>query len=128
MKFLADMGVSPVTVLELRQQGYNAVHLNEQGLERLPDSEILEKARQEQRIVLTFDLDFGELLAISSESLPSVIIFRLQTTIPVFVSARLLAVLSECGEDLEIGAIVTVEDNRYRVQRLPIQGRKVRSY
>jgi predicted nuclease of predicted toxin-antitoxin system len=120
MKFLADMGVSPVTVLELRQQGYNAVHLNEQGLERLPDSEILEKARQEQRIVLTFDLDFGELLAISSESLPSVIIFRLQTTIPVFVSARLLAVLSECSEDLETGAIVTVEDNRYRVRRLPI--------
>jgi len=120
MKFLADMGVSPVTVLELRQQGYNAVHLNEQGLERLPDSKILEKARQEQRIVLTFDLDFGELLAISSESLPSVIIFRLQTTIPVFVSARLLAVLSECGEDLETGAIVTVEDNRYRVRRLPI--------
>jgi predicted nuclease of predicted toxin-antitoxin system len=48
--FLADMGVSPVTVQALRQQGYDAVHLNEQGLERLPDSEILEKARQEQTL------------------------------------------------------------------------------
>jgi hypothetical protein len=28
--------------------------------------------------------------------------------------------LSECGEDLATGAIVTVEDNRYRVRRLPI--------
>ncbi|MEG5135829.1 DUF5615 family PIN-like protein [Microcoleus sp. A6-C6] len=46
MNFLADMGVSPVTVQALRQQGYDAVHLNEQGLERLPDFEILEKARQ----------------------------------------------------------------------------------
>ncbi|WP_375339778.1 hypothetical protein [Lyngbya sp. CCAP 1446/10] len=48
------------------------------------------------------------------------IILRLQNTIPAFVRARLLAVLSECGEDLETGAIVTVEDNRYRVRRLPI--------
>ncbi|CAD5925990.1 DUF5615 family PIN-like protein [Planktothrix agardhii] len=35
MKFLADMGVSPLTVKVLRQQGYDAVHLSEQGLERL---------------------------------------------------------------------------------------------
>ncbi|MBA3923475.1 MAG: DUF5615 family PIN-like protein [Nostocaceae cyanobacterium] len=31
MKFLADMGISPRTVDALRQQGYNAVHLGEQG-------------------------------------------------------------------------------------------------
>ncbi len=120
MKFLADMGVSPLTVQALRQQGYNAVHLNEQGLDRLADSEILEKARQEDRIVLTFDLDFGDLLAVSADVAPSVVIFRLKNTVPAFVSARLLLVISECGEDLANGAIVTVENNRYRVRKLPI--------
>ena len=45
MKFLADMGVSPVTVQVLSQQGYDAVHLQEEGLGRLPDAAILEKAR-----------------------------------------------------------------------------------
>lgn len=120
MKFLGDMGVSPLAVQALRQQGYDAVHLVEEGLERLPDPDILEKARQEERIILTFDLDFGELLAVSSNPLPSVIIFRLQNTLPSFVSARLLLVISECGENLETGAIVTVEDSRYRLRRLPI--------
>lgn len=120
MKFLADMGVSPVTVNALRQQGYDVVHLAEQGLERLPDPEILEKARQEERILLTFDLDFGELLAIAGTTLPSVVMFRLQNTTPSFATARLLETLAECEEVLEIGALITLEDNRYRLRRLPI--------
>ena len=65
MKFLADMGISPRTVDRLREWGYDAVHLHELGLDRLPDVDILDKARQENWIVLTHDLDFGELLAIS---------------------------------------------------------------
>lgn len=39
MKFLADMGISPDTVVWLRSLGYDAVHLHEQGLDRLPDME-----------------------------------------------------------------------------------------
>ena len=65
MKFLADMGISPKTVALLRGLGHDATHLQEQGLERLPDSTILTKARQEERILLTHDLGFGELVAAS---------------------------------------------------------------
>jgi predicted nuclease of predicted toxin-antitoxin system len=53
MKFLADMGISPKTVVFLQGLGYDAVHLHHQGLDRLPDPSILEKARDEQRILLT---------------------------------------------------------------------------
>jgi len=41
----------------------------------MEDAHILDKARSEGRIVLTFDLDFGDLLAASGEKLPSVIVF-----------------------------------------------------
>ena len=68
MKFLADMGISPRVTEELRQRGYDAVHLVEQKLNRMVDGDILQKARQENRIVLTNDLDFGELLAASGET------------------------------------------------------------
>jgi predicted nuclease of predicted toxin-antitoxin system len=114
------MGISMTVVRNLRESGYDIIHLREEGLQRLPDLDIVEKARQEERVILTFDLDFGDILAASSEPLPSAIIFRLQNTLPSFVSARLLLVLSECGEPLETGAIVTVEDSRYRLRRLPI--------
>ena len=61
MRFLADMGVSITTVQALRAAAHDAVHLREEGLIRLPDPDIVAKAAQEQRVVLTFDLDFGDI-------------------------------------------------------------------
>lgn len=40
MKFLADMGVSPQTVEALKNQGYDATHISEEGLFRMRDAEI----------------------------------------------------------------------------------------
>jgi predicted nuclease of predicted toxin-antitoxin system len=73
LKFLADMGISPRTVGELRHQGYDAVHLVEQGLQRLADGDILVKARTEGRVLLTVDLDFAQLSAMSRDPFSSVI-------------------------------------------------------
>lgn len=115
------MGISMTTVQALRASGHEAVHLQEEGLERLADTAILEKARQEERIVLTCDLDFGYILATGTYTLPSVIIFRLQSYTPTSVTPRLLAALSDYSRELAAGAIVTVEDSRYRLRRFPIR-------
>jgi predicted nuclease of predicted toxin-antitoxin system len=56
VRFLADMGISPKTIAFLRTLGHDAVHLSEQGLERLPDPEIVAKAHQESRVLLVHDL------------------------------------------------------------------------
>jgi len=120
VKFLADMGVSVSTVRSLREAGHDSVHLRDQGLLKMEDAHILDKARSEGRIVLTFDLDFGDLLAASGEKLPSVIVFRLRNQTPSSVQPRLFEVLSNREADLNSGAIVVVEENRYRVRRLSI--------
>ena len=120
MRFLADMGVSTLTVKWLRSEGHDAVHLRELGLQRLPDEGILVKAREEGRIVLTMDLDFGYLLAISADPLPSVVLFRLSDERAEFVSRRLASVLTESAEALVAGAIVSVSDISIRVRGLPI--------
>lgn len=80
MRFLADMGVSVRLVQWLREQGHDAMHLQEQGLQRLPNGTIFERAATENRIVLTFDLDFGEIVALSGGRSASVILFRLHNT------------------------------------------------
>jgi predicted nuclease of predicted toxin-antitoxin system len=72
VRFLADMGVSMRVVEWLRSTGHDVVHLREQGLHRLPDGEIFAKAQREQRVVLTFDLDFGEIVAATGVKTPSV--------------------------------------------------------
>jgi predicted nuclease of predicted toxin-antitoxin system len=82
MKFLADMGISPHSVTFLRELGVEAVHLHALGLDRLPDAEIVKMARREGYVVLTHDLGFSELVALSGAELPSVVIFRLQNMRP----------------------------------------------
>lgn len=64
MKFLADMGIARSTVEWLRASGYDATHLLDEGLERLPDREIVQKARSEGRCVLTVDLDFAQIVSV----------------------------------------------------------------
>lgn len=120
MKFLADMGISLRTVSWLRSVGYDVVHLREQGLQKLPDHEILIKACAEERIILTIDLDFAQLLAVSGDSLPSVILFRLGNENYHLINQCLTEILSQCQEDLEAGAIISVNNETFRVRRLPI--------
>jgi predicted nuclease of predicted toxin-antitoxin system len=121
MKFLANMGISPDTVSFLRDLGYETVHLHEEGLDRLPDPDILRKARREGYVLLTGDLDFGELLAHSGEALPSVVIFRLSNMRPESVNPHLAEVIERFGTDLRRGVIVSVTDRRIRVRQLPIE-------
>ena len=121
MKFLANMGISPSTVEWLHSLGYEAIHLYELGFDRWADSDILGKAREEGWIVLTSDLDFGDLLAASRDALPSVVIFRLKDMRPNNVNAHLRSLLEQHTEDLAQGVIVSVTERKLRVRHLPIE-------
>lgn len=120
MRFLADMGISQSTVNWLRDNGYEAVHLKEEGLQRISDGEIVAKAMKEGRVILTCDLDFGDIMAASSKAWPTVIIFRLENERPQNINRRLLQVLEESFDALEKGAIVSVEETRHRIRFLPV--------
>ena len=121
MKFLADMGISPKTVAFLQSQGHDAVHLHEQGLDRFEDPAILEKARNEGRVLLTHDLNFGELLAAAGTALPSVVIFRLQNMRPERVNNYLETIISRYAGSLQKGAIASVNERQIRIRHLPIK-------
>ena len=120
MRFLADMGISPNTVAMLRGLGYDALHLHEQGLDRLQDPLILQKARDEGRILLTHDLDFGELIAASGARLPTIVVFRLRNMHPERVNRYLDGILNQHAEALKQGAIISVTEGQIRVRVLPI--------
>ncbi len=124
MRFLADMGISPGTVRFLRDQGHDALHLHEQDLDRLPDSAILEKAQHESRVLLAHDLDFGEILASSGATLPSVVVFRLRDMRPERVNRYLSEIIAYHGEDFNKGAIISVAEGRVRVRVLPLPRRE----
>ena len=103
----------------LNSRGHDATHLRDEGLQRLPDGGIFEKAIVESRVVVTFDLDFGEIVALSRGRKTGVILFRLRNTRTPFVIQRLSEVIFECADALARGAIVIVEETRYRIREFP---------
>jgi predicted nuclease of predicted toxin-antitoxin system len=120
MRFLADAGLSPATVDFLIELGHEAVHVRTLCMQRALDADVVARARADSSVVLTFDLDFGEVLALGVLDKPSVIIFRLSDERPASVNQRLAVVLADCAAALESGVLISVEDTRYRVRKLPI--------
>lgn len=121
-RFLADMGVPWRVVSFLKSCGHNVTHLRDEGLQRLPDRDIFKKAAAEDRIILTFDLDFGEIIALSRQTPVSVFLFRLHNTTTPFVIKRLERVLSVSADTVkEHTVIIVIDDSRHRIRMLPIQ-------
>lgn len=89
MRFLADAGILPKTVEFLKQLGHEVTHVRTLGLQRAPDADIVERARTDGSIVLSFDLDFGDILALGVMNKPSAILFRLADERADSVNARL---------------------------------------
>lgn len=80
MKFLVDMPLSPWLAVWLRGNGHDADHVSTVGLHKAKDHSILEAARQQKRIIITADLDFPQLLAISRTADPGIILSGEGTT------------------------------------------------
>lgn len=120
MRFLADMGISPKTVRLLQANGHDAVHIADERLHKAADRDIIAKARVENRILITHDLDFGAIMAASRASLPSLVIFRLSNMHPDRVSRYMDVLIERHGASLEEGVIVVVTEKKIRVRQLPL--------
>jgi predicted nuclease of predicted toxin-antitoxin system len=120
VRFLADMCVDVRIVKWLLQNGHDATHLRDQGLQRMPNGEIFEKAIREDRIIITFDLDFGEIAALTKSWRTSVILFRLKNTRTLHVIERLSSVIERFEDALKRGSMITVEETRCRMRHFPM--------
>lgn len=120
MKILADMPISPKTVIYLADIGYQTIRLDKLEMQRADDEEIINYAYKNGMVVLTMDLDFGATLAHLGWGKPSVIIFRLGNPDVHQVNTLLSKILPEIEADLERGAMAVVEEDRVRIRNLPI--------
>lgn len=115
------MPLSPRLAEWLNQQGHEAVHADDLGLDRAPDSEILARARTDSRVVVTADLDYPRLLAMAQAEGPGVILFRGGDYTERETIERLQDALQTVPlEELPV-ALVVIERSRIRRRRLPIE-------
>lgn len=121
LRLLADMNISPQTVEALQREGWDIIRVSQALPADASDEEILEFARQTERVVVTQDLDFSALLALRGYDRPSLVTLRLMMSDPETVTQRLLKVLPRLEHVLKEGAAATVEENVVRFRYLPIR-------
>ena len=120
MKLLLDQGLPLSAAALLRDADIDTIHVSEIGMSEAEDADIIQRARDEERIVVTLDADFHALLALDVATSPSVIRIRIERLRAQALTDLLLTVIAECEEDLEQGSAITVEPSRIRVRRLPL--------
>jgi predicted nuclease of predicted toxin-antitoxin system len=121
MRILLDQGVGRSAAERLRAEGFAASHVADHGLSRALDQEILAFALESADVVVTFDHDFHEHLALSGARAPSVIFVR-DDHLKSAELAELVAALCRRHEDsLLAGAAVTVRRGLARIRLLPLR-------
>jgi len=120
MKLLLDQGLPLSAAALLRDAGFDTVHVGEIGMAEAEDSAIIQKAREDGRVVATLDADFHTLLALDMAVTPSVIRIRIERLRARALTDLLLKVMTECADSIKQGSAITVEPSRIRIRRLPL--------
>ena len=121
MKILLDMNLTPLWRDVLTEAGHEVEHWSRVGRPDAADIEILDFARERQWVIITQDLDFGSLLALRGDDLPSVIQIRALATLPSDIGKQLIDAIRATTAYLESGALVTLTPTEFRVTALPIR-------
>jgi predicted nuclease of predicted toxin-antitoxin system len=117
MRLLANENFPGLAVAALRAAGHDTLWART-DLAGWRDEEILKRAEAEERILLTFDKDFGDLAF--RAKLPAtcgIILCRMSTPLPEIVANRVVAELGSRSD--WAGKFAVIEDYRVRIRLLP---------
>ncbi len=117
MRFLADESCDFAVVRALRANDHDVLAVSEVTT-RSVDSELVEQARRENRILLTEDKDFGWLVFASHADSAGVILIRYPGTARVTLAETITRLVAEQGDQL-IGAFVVVQPGQVRISQKP---------
>jgi len=81
-------------------------------------------ARDNDLVVVTHDLDFGDILAATGGAKPSVVQIRASDLAVERIGAQVIGALALCAEELAAGALVTIDVLRTRIRLLPLPFRQ----
>jgi len=119
MIFLLDQSADFRLIPHLLQLGHDVQAISRNYPPGLPDEDVLTIAREEERVLIVADRDFGELIFHQELAHAGVIFFRLPGATLQTKIEHLNTVLEEHTDQLERGEFLVVAPGRIRVAGRP---------
>ena len=116
MRWLADECIDAALIGRLRRAGHDAVYVAEIASDAT-DTEVLRRAHDDRRLLLTEDKDFGELVFRSEMAVPGLVLLRLSPKESLRKWTRLEAAVEQFGERL-FGRYLVIEEAWFRSRPL----------
>jgi predicted nuclease of predicted toxin-antitoxin system len=118
MKFLVDECVGLSVANWLKEEGYDAISVYDISA-GISDDEVLQKAFSENRILITCDKDFGEMIFKKKMQHSGIILLRLENEKPSHKSSILKNLLEHYAQDL-FGNFIVVGESVVRIIKQPL--------
>jgi predicted nuclease of predicted toxin-antitoxin system len=116
VRWLIDECVDAGLAALLSESGHDVVYMSDIA-PRAADPEVMKRADRENRLLLTEDKDFGDLVFRQARPVPGLIRVRINPARRLRKGARLLAAIDRFGDSL-FGHYTVIEDARFRSRPL----------
>jgi len=124
-RILLDQRLPRSAVKILTIKGWDVLHTGDIGLGNASDLEIINYAREDNRIVITLDADFHVILAVENAQKPSVIRIRQEGLKGNALAELIEKIWPRIDSQLDRGALITVTEKSIRVRMIPIVDKEV---
>jgi predicted nuclease of predicted toxin-antitoxin system len=116
VRWLIDECVDADLVALLRKSGHDVVYMSDVA-PRTTDADVMRRADGENRLLLTEDKDFGDLVFRQAQPVPGIVLLRIDSSRRLSKGPRLLAAIDRFGDTL-FGRYTVIEDARFRSRPL----------
>jgi predicted nuclease of predicted toxin-antitoxin system len=116
VRWLADECIAASLVASLRQSGHDVLYVTEYAA-GLHDANVVDLAMREQRLLLTEDKDFGDLVFRRGRAAAGIVLMRIASENPRLQAKRLATAIDQYGDRL-FGQYLVIEEGRFRSRPL----------
>jgi len=117
VRWLADECIDAGLVAYLRRSGHDVLYMAETA-PASNDADVMANALREQRLLVTEDKDFGDLVFRHGAAVPGIVLLRIDPAQHALKRQRLDAAIRRFGEAGLFGRYTIVEEGRFRLRPL----------
>lgn len=100
---------------------HDVITAADENLLSQPDTAVAAAANSEERMLITLDVEFGDLRKYPPGSHPGIILFRPRSFGPLAVNRFVEEFIRDTNLELLAGCVVVVDPTRVRVRRPPLR-------